>query len=297
MPLLPLLLAGCGALDAEGAPRVEAHRCAAGYYPQNSRTGCLEALAAGYEVIEFDLVLTEDEIPVVMHDPWLDPLRCTTADGAALSETELILVKDLTWDELSTGYLCGGPPDPDWPDAVQIAETIMAWDELRIALYAHPDVTAHIDVKWEDPYTIDAATFAERVMGPWWAEAAPNPYYVSGYDGFIPAVEAYGAEQGEDPVTSVTWPYFPSEGSDIATALRSEFAQAAGVTELVDVAEAAHADSVNVAWQVADRRKVEAALDAGVPVQLWTLNDADQLGAFGKWPVEALITDVPAEAP
>lgn len=290
------ILAGCGALDAGSAPRVEAHRCGAGYYPQNSRSACTNALEQGWDTLEFDLVLTEDEVPVVVHDPWMDPERCTTGDGAALSAEEKILVKDLTLDELQAGYLCGGPPDPDWPDAEQVAETIMTWEELRALIAAHPDVVAHIDVKWEDPYTVDAATFARAVMEPWWADDLANDYYVSGFQELVAAVEALGDEQGEDPTTSITWPYFPAEGNDIVTALGSELAQTAGTTDLVDVARDAGADSVNVAWQVADRRKVEAAEAAGVPIQLWTINDADQLAAFGKWPVASLITDVPAEA-
>lgn len=291
------LLAGCGALDAGLAPRVEAHRCGAGYYPQNSRAACTYALDQGYDALEFDLVLTKDEVPVIAHDPWMDPERCTTADGGALDLEEKILLKDLTLAEVQSGYLCGGPADPDWPDAEKVAETIMTWDELRVLLAAHPDVLAHIDVKWEAPYTVEPEVYARAILEPWWADDLPNPYYVSGFQELVAAVEALGDEAGQDPETSITWPYFPAEGNDVLTALGHEFMQLGGVTDLVQTAEDAGADGVNVAWQVADRRKIEAAEAAGVPVQLWTINDAAQLEAFGKWPVASLISDVPGEAP
>src|SRR5687767_13013785 len=50
------------------SPVLVAHRGDPTHYPENSLAGMRAALAAGAQAIEFDLQLTADGIPVLMHD-------------------------------------------------------------------------------------------------------------------------------------------------------------------------------------------------------------------------------------
>jgi len=80
---LACLLAGCGTLAAPPArPIAEsenmnsftviAHRGASGYLPEHTLEGAAMAHAMGVDYIEQDVVLTRDDVLVVLHDLYLD---------------------------------------------------------------------------------------------------------------------------------------------------------------------------------------------------------------------------------
>lgn len=294
------LLSSCGLVDADGAPRIEAHRCAAGYFPENSRSACDYAFQAGFEAVEFDLVVTADDVAVIHHDPFVNPHVCTTADGAPLGEEpeDRVYIRDLTAEQVQADYLCGGLPNEELPDAALVEETIMRWDELLATIAAYPDPLIHIDIKWEEGLTRETAAYVDAVMVPWWEADLPNAAYVSAeWPEMIRAVEAAATARGLDVTTSLSWPGFPDGDNTTMVAMGQEALSTFGLVDLAAVARGAQADELNVAWQLADRRRVEAAVAEGVPIQLWTLNDAALMESFSTWPVEALITDIPESAP
>jgi glycerophosphoryl diester phosphodiesterase len=61
------------------------HRGARGLWPENTIAGFRNAIALGVDIIEFDLHLSSDGVPVVMHDYTLD--RTTNATGTVGSRT------------------------------------------------------------------------------------------------------------------------------------------------------------------------------------------------------------------
>ncbi len=69
--LVPVLL-GCTAFAQQPKPLVIAHRGASGYLPEHTREAKAMAHAFGADFIEQDLVLTKDDIPVVLHDIYID---------------------------------------------------------------------------------------------------------------------------------------------------------------------------------------------------------------------------------
>jgi glycerophosphoryl diester phosphodiesterase len=70
--MLALLAAAlaCGAADQR--PVVIAHRGASGYLPEHTLEAKAYAHALGADYLEQDLVLTKDDVPVVLHDIYLD---------------------------------------------------------------------------------------------------------------------------------------------------------------------------------------------------------------------------------
>ncbi len=290
--LLSLLTCGCGLLDAGADPAVEAHRGAAGYWPQNSRAAMLGSIDAGYDGLEFDLVLTSDDVPVLSHDPWLHEELCTTVAGELLGER--VLIQELDLASLQADYLCGGEPDPDNPDAEVLAETVMTFDELLDAIVDAPDMLFHIDIKYEPGDTPEPAAFAEQVMDRFWAADLPNPSYVSAnLPELLGAFESYGDDNGYDVVTSLAWPRFPPDTNNTAIALSHELATTVGVEELVALAREGGADGLAIPYQVLDRQQVELARQEGLQIQVWTVNDEALLQRFQRWPLDSIITDYP----
>lgn len=80
---LSLLLSGCNTLTtatARSMPEIEdmksftviAHRGASGYLPEHTLEGAAMAHAMGVDYIEQDVVLTRDDVLIVLHDLYLD---------------------------------------------------------------------------------------------------------------------------------------------------------------------------------------------------------------------------------
>lgn len=69
-----------------------AHRGASGILPENTRHAFVKALDLGARVIELDVQLTRDEVPVVIHDATLD--RTTNGTGL-VAETDFSDVAEL----------------------------------------------------------------------------------------------------------------------------------------------------------------------------------------------------------
>jgi glycerophosphoryl diester phosphodiesterase len=78
------------------APLIIAHRGDSAHRPENTLASFASALEAGARLIELDVQLTRDRIPVVLHDPTLD--RTTTGQGP-VGERTLAEVR-----ALSAGY-------------------------------------------------------------------------------------------------------------------------------------------------------------------------------------------------
>jgi glycerophosphoryl diester phosphodiesterase len=66
--LLPLLAFTLPLLAQEKAPIVIAHRGASGYLPEHTLEAKAMAFAMGADFLEQDLVLSKDDVPVVLHD-------------------------------------------------------------------------------------------------------------------------------------------------------------------------------------------------------------------------------------
>lgn len=66
-------------MDAWQEIRLIAHRCGGALAPENSLAGLAIAQARGYRAVEFDVMLSRDGIPVLIHDETVD--RTTNGHG------------------------------------------------------------------------------------------------------------------------------------------------------------------------------------------------------------------------
>lgn len=111
-------------------PAVIAHRGNAREHPENSLAALTSAVAVGARYVEFDIQLTADLIPLLLHDETLlrthrDPDRIT----------------DLTLNQLKArGWL---HHTAHTSEAITRLETVSKW------LQTHPDVTAFVEIKRE----------------------------------------------------------------------------------------------------------------------------------------------------
>jgi len=106
-------------------PRIIAHRCGGAGAPENSLAGLALAARLGCRGVEFDTMLSADDVPVLMHDDTVD--RTTNGHGpvAALTATELRRL-DL-----------GGEPVPLLAEALECGARLGLWANVEIKASAN----------------------------------------------------------------------------------------------------------------------------------------------------------------
>jgi glycerophosphoryl diester phosphodiesterase len=98
-------------------PRIIAHRCGGGLAPENSLAGLAAAAKLGCRAVEFDVMLTADGVPILMHDETLD--RTTPCTGR---------VADLRLAEIRT---CAAAV-PTLAEAMTVCRQLKLWTNIEL---------------------------------------------------------------------------------------------------------------------------------------------------------------------
>jgi glycerophosphoryl diester phosphodiesterase len=94
---------------------VHGHRGARGRRPENTIPAFRYAIEQGVDVLELDVAVTKDGVPVISHDPLINATICS---GPKLG----IPIHTLTRQELDA-YDCGAKKNPGFPDQVPVPGT------------------------------------------------------------------------------------------------------------------------------------------------------------------------------
>lgn len=109
-------------------PRIIAHRCGGALAPENSLAGLAIAARLGCRAVEFDVMLSADDVPILIHDETLE--RTTTGQGR---------VADLTLAQIRR-FDAGGPhhaafavsPAPTFAEALVLCEQLGLWVNIEL---------------------------------------------------------------------------------------------------------------------------------------------------------------------
>jgi len=143
---------------APGLPRVIGHRGAAAAAPENTLAGIRKAHAQGAAWVEFDVKLTRDGVPVLMHD---DRLERTTDGRGRVRERTLAEIRALD---------AGG-----WFDPAFRGEPVPTFEET-LALCRELGLGINVEIKpckGREAETTEAAIAVLRAG--WSGEAGPLP--------------------------------------------------------------------------------------------------------------------------
>ncbi len=236
--------------------RLIGHRGAAAVAPENTLAGIARAAAAGAGMVEFDVKLTADGVPILMHD---DRLTRTTGRDAAVAETPFSRLR-----KLDAGR---------WFDEAFAGEAVPTLADALSLLYSL-GLSANIEIK---PCPGRAAETALRTVDTvlsLWPTGRPPPLISSFSADALTAARAAGPEL---PVAVLV-------DSDHEGPARPWAVLAARLD----------AAAVNVEASLLASHGVDRYRIAGHAVIAWTVNDpatARHLLADG---VDAVITDDPA---
>jgi glycerophosphoryl diester phosphodiesterase len=258
----------------EPTPLVLGHRGAAAHAPENTLLSFRRAIELGALVIESDIQITRDGVPVMMHDEVVDRVTDGVGPVEALSLAEL--------QALDAGHHFG---IDDRGDLGAGACSRFRGQGLRVpsleeAFQAFPDARFNLEIK------SPAAGLVSRVLD-----------LVTKFDR---AAGTLLAAADDDIMIEIR--------SELARR-RLAAATSASVSEVVAVVRAAaagteppeHIMALQIPLSFGDRPLVTPALVShakahGIQLHVWTINDPNEMTALLELGVDGLVTDFPDRA-
>lgn len=239
---------------------VFAHRGGAALRPENTVAAFDHAVALGVDGLELDVHLSKDSELVVIHDFTVD----RTTDGRGP-------VADLTWRELAAldaGHHFVSDGEPAYRTAG------LRIPRLEEILSRYPEVPLIVELKGASTSLAEAAVAAVRR-----ADAIGRVCFGGFHDVTLRAARACGA----DVVTS-------GAREDIRRAL---WASLVGMAPPRTGYQAFQVPERHGDRPVVTPRFLRSAIRGGIPVQVWTVDDAPSMFRLLEWGAQAIITDRP----
>ena len=246
-------------------PQIQAHRGGSfvngrATYPEATLPAFRAAAKHGF-VLEFDIQMTKDGVPIVLHDDTLD--RTTVCRGLVADRTAADIVRHCPTDKL-------GSPDSALGSRSTRERIPVPTLAQVLALVRRTRATASIELKQYDPTGASARALASAL------KRARVPLSKVIVQSFFP------------PNLAATHAAMPGVATSTLTLKAAE---------TTSIQAAVDAGSVWVSPQFpVDAAYVQAAHAAGVKVVPYTLDTAGEVRAAQAAGVDALITDDPSMA-
>jgi len=230
-----------------------AHRGAGALAPENTLAALRVAVARGWRMVEYDVKLSADGVPVLLHDATLE----RTSDGAgaagALPYASLALLDAGSW----YGPEFAGEPVPSLRAVVRYSLACGLANNIEIKPSPGADHATGVAVA--------------RAVQAWWQDApaaSPLPLMSSFSETALAAAQAVAPELPRALLVA----------SDLPADWR-ERAQRLGCV------------AVNLNERVVTRQIVRDVHDAGLRLVVWTVNDPARARQLLDWGGEAVVTD------
>lgn len=249
---------------AGSRPLVIAHRGASMFHPENTLPAFQAAVDAGSDILELDVWLTRDAVPVVIHDPTLD--RTTNGAGSVEEHTREQLASLDAGHHFQLSGQDGYPYRGRGTRIPTLDDVLATWPGQRI----------NIDIKDPDPIAAAAVMAVVRARG-----AGSTTLLTS----FHRHVHIHLVD---------AWSPHP-RGCDRPSITQLVILDWLGLGDLWRP----QGDGLQVppdygGFPVATRSFLAAARRHGVPVHVWTLDDPEDWTRYRAWGVDGIMTNDPA---
>jgi glycerophosphoryl diester phosphodiesterase len=268
---------------------IQGHRGARGLFPENTVEGFRAVIGLGVRILELDVAVTSDGVPVIFHDVGLSPDIVRDPGGAWIATGTPIL--NLSHAELSAydvGRLRPGSayaaryPDQSPHDGARIPALA---DVLRITVPAGVRVDAELKTLPDAPgLTVSPDAMAERVLAVAAICGATALLDMRSFD--WRGLRATAARDPAIPLTFLTspktqadpdlWWGRPLDGS-VPRTIAGERPAATWAPELGSL----------------DRAAIDEAHALGLRVVPWTVNAPDDMRRMIAWGADGFCTDRP----
>ncbi len=247
-------------------PVVIGHRGAAGSHPENTLASFAAALEQGAQILESDLHVSRDGVPLLLHDP--DVGRVTEGTG---------LAADLDFAEIA--QLDAGHAFTDADGKTPFRGAGHRIPSVEEAFAAFPDARFNLEVKCADEAAI--ATTLELVER---FDRAARTLLAAGEDEVMASVRRALAAR----------PVAPAVGASLGEIVAA-IGSALGQGEMPAGVDALQIPSEFAGQSLATPELVAHAHAHDVEVHVWTINDLDEIEARLEVGVDGIVTDLPGQ--
>lgn len=149
---------------------IQGHRGCRGLLPENTIQGFEKAIELGVHTLELDVVVSEDKVVVVSHEPYMNPEICKDEEGREISKADGLrhnLFK-MTFDSIKK-FDCGTKFHPRFPEQEKIMANKPSLDEvIKVSKKLQPNIKFNIELKarpeFYDLFTPNPTEFVELVL-------------------------------------------------------------------------------------------------------------------------------------
>jgi glycerophosphoryl diester phosphodiesterase len=248
------------------SPLIIGHRGASAVAPENTMAAFREAIAAGADGIEFDVRLTRDHVPVVIHDSTLHRTAGLPQRIADLSSSEIKNVDVGSWFAHKKNLPPGTFANETVPSLRELF-TLFESNKLTLCLEMKCDaVEDYIPLAQECSWMIREYGFNDRVIVECFKIAALA--VVKQIDAGIKTAALFEPSLSTPPVITDR--------------------------KIIEQARAVRASYLALHYRLARQSLVDKAKVAGLKVALWTVDDPTWIERARAMGIEALITNDPA---
>lgn len=245
------------------APLIIGHRGASALAPENTLAAFSRALEDGADGIEFDVRLSRDRVPVVIHDA---TLRRTAQLDRLVEELD---VSELQQCDVSSWF---GPVQAEKKHAGTVPTLAQVFE-----LFQQTSALLYLEMKSE---AVDASSLVEAVVDEIHRAQIAKRVIVSSFD-----LDAVALVKKIDATISTAALFEPKLFRPISTIRR---------LKMIDLAVEHHANEIALHHSLCSPRVVQKAAKFGLPVVVWTVDDVKWIKQGQRLRLKALITNNPA---
>jgi glycerophosphoryl diester phosphodiesterase len=288
---------------AEKIIDLQGHRGARGLLAENTLSSFAAALKSGVTTLELDVVVTQDNVLVIHHDPALNPDITRDAQGKFLKSRDFD-IRQMTFQQLQSYDVGQINPTSQYG---KIFSSQKSQDGIRIPrlkdLFEMVKSGGHQQVK----FAIETKITPQR------PDLTPEPEKF--VELLLQEIQQYGLEDRVQ-ILSFDWrtlqivqriaPKLPTvyitaqlavldnlainSGKPSEWTSGFQYAKYGSVPKMIKAAGGTHWSSF---WRELDAQKVREAQELGLKVIAWTVNDRQTMGQMLDLGVDGLVTDRP----
>ncbi|MCF4099304.1 glycerophosphodiester phosphodiesterase family protein [Maritalea mediterranea] len=280
--------------------RVVGHRGARGIMPENTLLGFEWTMKMGVSALEFDVMITKDHVPVIVHNHHLNGAITRTAEGQWLNTPEP-RISELTYDELAQ-YDVGGlnvftEYGQRFPEQIFMHRQQVPKLADLLALAMQPDF-AHVGLMLEiksdpkvDNFQMHREETVAAVADVVRQAAMTSRTILHSFDWELLHLCQQAAPEMPTSFLSQLPAHDDDKGEDSSLVFSQNLKQLPSIPKAIAEAGgyiwAPHFKDVTLA-------DVQEARNLGLLVAPWTVNDPKDMGQMIQLGVDAIVTDYPA---
>ncbi|WP_233254463.1 glycerophosphodiester phosphodiesterase [Limnohabitans sp. 2KL-51] len=301
--LCALLMALSLPSPAQRTIDLQGHRGARGLLAENTLPSFALALQMGVTTLELDVVVTQDDVLVISHDPALNPDITRDAQGRFLSNKGPD-IRQLTFERLQSYDVGRIKPTSRYAQTFSAQKDL---DGVRIPrlkdLFELVKAQGHTQVKFaietkitpqRPDQTPDPERFVQLLLKEIKEHSMSERVQILSFD--WRTLQAVQKTAPGMPTVYITAQLAALDNLGIKAGQPSawtagfQHAQHGSVPKMIKAAGGTHWSSF---WRELDAQKVREAQSLGLKVLAWTVNDRETMGQMLDLGVDGLVTDRP----